>query len=118
MGRDRRLEEFKKELVLDLLHEEDCGLWEPFWELRRSMPDAEAQALAEQAVRELFADGLVSLYRWTWGMNERPTIPDALDRAEVEAEIAASWWREIPLKSADVWITATPRAEADIGKSS
>ena len=62
-------------------------------------------------MRELYEDGLIWLYRWTWGMSERPTKPDPLSHDEAVAEIAATWWREIPLKSANVYMAVTQKAQ-------
>jgi hypothetical protein len=118
MSRDEWFAEYKRTFVEVLVHEQEWGLWEPYWELRSSMPDTEAIAIAEQALRELYADDLIWLYRWTWGMSERPENPDPLPPDEVAAEIAASWWRDIPLESADVYIAPTPKAEAVIANPS
>jgi hypothetical protein len=40
--------------------------------------------------------------------------PPPLSPSEVEVELTATWWRESPLESADVWMAAMPEAEREI----
>lgn len=91
---------------------DDLGVWEPLWSLNgwyQEVERKEREALAEQALRELSEAGIIALYRRPWAtQNEPDRVPLLAD--EVETELRASWWREIPLPSGDVWITATEQA--------
>ena len=93
---------------------DDLGLWEPLWTLKAWWePKADKrkwEAVAEQALRELHEAGLIALYRMPWA-SQSPEDAVPVPDGEVDVELRASWWRELPLPSGDVWITATEDAE-------
>jgi hypothetical protein len=44
------------------------------------------------------------MYRMPWATQDQGA---QLPADEVQNEISAAWWRELPLASGDVWVTAT-----------
>jgi hypothetical protein len=98
-----------KENTLDELAEDDIGLWEPLWTLNGWYPDddeASREAVAQKALQELHEAGHIALYRMPWATQaEGAKVPVPAD--EAQKELQASWWRELPLPSGDVWVTAT-----------
>ena len=103
-----------KEEILEELNGDDVGLWEPLWTLNGWYPaedERSCEAVAEKALRQLCEAGLIALYRMPWAtQDEGAKVP--VPGSEVESELQASWWREVPLPSGDVWVTKrTPAAE-------
>jgi hypothetical protein len=104
---EREAIERLKEDTLDELNGDDVGLWEPLWTLNGWYPDEDKrsrEAVAEKALRELYEAGLIALYRIPWATpDEGAKVP--VPGSEVDSELRASWWREVPLPSGDVWVT-------------
>lgn len=59
----------REELLDELRHEDDQGLWEVVWSLNTMSPDVELSskiALARSVVVELLSDGLIELRQIEW----------------------------------------------------
>ena len=93
-------ERFKWMILADAVAENVQHLWEPLWQLRGSyeipgLSETERQEVAERALRELYADGLICLFR-----EEKPgDVEDpaaVLSADEVEDVLKSDWWRGDP----------------------
>jgi hypothetical protein len=117
----RLFEQFKEEILLDVVFEDYQGLWEPLWVLRGDgaidgQCESDRQAFAEQALRELFDNGLIYFFRAPKGGPvsdgaERPGL--RLTAEEVEATIRSDWWRGsggLPKEHPNVWLGPTEAA--------
>jgi hypothetical protein len=94
-----------KERIVDDLAQDDIGLWEPLWTLYGWYPEADKtfrEAVAEKALQELHEAGRITMYRMPWATQDQGA---QLPADEVQNEIGAAWWREVPLRSGDVWVT-------------
>jgi len=112
-----RYEEFKWEILGDAVDEDWQGLWEPLLWARTALPDlseAERQAMAERALRELFADKLVFFFKADSEFFEGTKSPELLDQAEVDAAIASASWRSVPLGEASIWFGGTASREREV----
>jgi hypothetical protein len=86
---------------------------------RWSRTEEDAQELTTEALTELHAEGAIFFYRLPWDKShDLPEDPWPLTKAEVEGELAATWWRTESVEPADVWIRITPlgqqRVEAEM----
>ena len=102
--------EFRRWVLEFLRWDDDMWLREPIRWLNMQygdVPWAECQAVAAQVLRELHAEGLIELYRWSDEAAGRNAAWPALPDAEAEAEIAASH-RPMP-PGTDVWIRLADR---------
>src|SRR5215210_170214 len=116
-------EAFKWNMLGDAVFEDWQGLWEPLWWLRGGgaidgQSEADRQAFAERALRELYADGLIYFFRVpAWG-DINASGEDArlrLTAAQVDATLAAAWWRGVdglPAAHPNVWWGPTEPGES------
>jgi hypothetical protein len=117
------VESLKAEVLGDLVDEDYEGVWEPLWRLRNDdRPEPERQRIAEQVLRDLFAEGLIYFFRvpppYT-GMNDAAENESArLTPERVEELLRASWWRgregigDLPDDEPTIWMGSTPKAAA------
>lgn len=107
---EERYQKFKWEVLGDSVDEDWQGLWEPlFWArtVFADLTEAERQSLAEAALRELFAEGLIFFFRGRDGVEQ-----EVLDKAIVEDAIAGPTWRTVPIDaSTDIWFGGTEEGE-------
>jgi len=114
--RTETLDRLKRETLSFLTFTDDMGLWEPYHTVRSwdqvqdGQRDRPNEGLAEEAIRQLFREGLIYLYRAPWG-DHLPSEPVPLSDEEVEAELTADWWRAVPPETGGVRISATPRGQ-------
>jgi hypothetical protein len=98
----------KDDIIELALVEGEKGLWEPLWEFRSSDQfghEANLAKLVERALRELYAEDRLEFFRRNWEDGEEGNR-HWMEAAEVEAELAADWWKEVPLNRGDVWFMA------------
>src|SRR5262245_38257753 len=65
---EESFQHFKRTILYDAAFEDWQGMWEPLWWLRgggriEGQSEADRQAFAERALRELYADGLIFFVR-------------------------------------------------------
>jgi hypothetical protein len=99
----------RKRMILDLVVEDEYGLWEVLWRLQSTEPrlsGADAVEAARTAVTELHGQGLVTLEWSRAGMRE--TIPRHRLR---ELLLAPSSWEVPQTVGEGVFISATASGE-------
>jgi hypothetical protein len=98
-------DEFAWEVLADTVAEDGQMLYEPLAALRALVPETaepERQRIVERTLRALQGAGLIAFVR--------DGDPDrGLDEEELDAAIAASGWRTVPVgaEGTDVWLVAT-----------
>lgn len=93
-------------------------LWEPLGYLRTELPaklEADRQRLAETALRELHAEGLIYFFRVTdMEVNEAAIDPQMrLSPEDAEAVISGTDWRTLPVghDGHAIWLGPTETGE-------
>jgi hypothetical protein len=108
---------FKWEVAADAAFEHEQGLWEPLWLANTLYPELhqnEREKLAERALRELFAEGLIVFHRkgGTWPAFDG--TQQVLDGQAVEAAIAGSSWRSVPPEDTTIWFEGTEAGNTSV----
>jgi hypothetical protein len=115
---------FKQEILADAAFEDWQGVWEPLWWLRGGgeipgQSDADRQAFAERALRELHGEGLIYFVRSPWPATDLGDVASNaalhLTLEAVDEMLRDDWWRGDGVLPADVeaiWFGATPGGEA------
>ena len=111
-------EEFKWEILADVVEEDYQMLWEPLGWARTQLPDwpdHDRQTLAERTLRELLDGDLVYFFRvGAEPVNAAGENPDRrLSREHVEAALATEDWRTMPVgaEGTSVWFGPTAEGE-------
>ena len=116
---DAAFARFKQDMLGDAAFEDWQGVWEPLWWLRgggaiAGQSEAERQAAAERALRELHAEGLIYFVQASWPgadlADKAPLTSEAVDEA-----LRGDWWRgdgALPAGVEPVWFGATAAGEA------
>lgn len=115
-------EKFKWNVLGDAVWEDYQGLWEPLFWLRGGgaidgLSEADRQALAERALRELHGDGLIYFFRVPPPHDINASGEDESQRLtaqEVEETLSGSWWRGggLPDDHPNIWFGPTAKGEA------
>jgi hypothetical protein len=116
-------EKFKWNVLGDAVFEDAYGLWEPLFALRGSdaiegQSESDRQALAERALRELFAAGFIYFFRVPSGHGVNEASEDEnlrLRPEEVDEALRGDWWRGRdgwPHDRPQIWFFCTPAGEA------
>lgn len=119
-------ERFKREILARTASEDWQGLWEPLWWLRgggaiAGQTEADRQAFAERALRELHDEGLIFFFRVRQGADINASALDPALRLtpdELDGALGSSWWREaggLDAAAPLVWWGPTSRGEAANG---
>lgn len=114
-------QQFKFEILGDAVYEDFQGLWEPLWYANHKFADlaqAEREALAERALRELLEEELI--YFVDFGPETRipSSEPAPLNMSEAQAAIAGDSWRGLPPREARIFFGGTMVGERAARKSS
>lgn len=107
---DESNQHFKWEIAADAAFEDEQGLWEPLWYANSLYPECqpdEREKLAERALRELFAEGLITFYRIGGNWPGFEDSRQVLDWQAVEAAIAGMSWRSVPPADTTIWFEGT-----------
>ena len=112
-----RYEAFRWEVLEDAAMEDWQGLWEPLeWanSVLRDLSIDDRIGAAEQAMRELFADGLI-LFVDQGEYAGQPWQERILSADEVDAAISSTTWRKLPLLDwVTVWFAGTEAGKAAV----
>ncbi len=122
-GDEDLFERFKFEILDDAVFEDVQGLWEPLWALRGYLRqphqrEDERQALAELALRELYAEGLIYFFRVPPHSDLDRAADDPalrLGSEEVNTTLSDTWWRGatgLPTDHPNIWWWATEKGRS------
>lgn len=117
---------FKRQILRRAATEDWQGLWEPLWWLRgggaiAGQTEADRQAFAGRALRELHAEGLVFFFRLGHGADINASAADPASRLtprEFDDALRSHWWRGLDgldPSAPQVWWGPTARGEAVAG---
>jgi hypothetical protein len=105
------LELVKTEVFAIASLEGEIELWAPFSAINGRFSGrgaANVGALVERAIQELVDEGKLMLLRVHWDEGSSDPTWTPLDQEEIRAELASTWWKELPIKPpADVWLIPT-----------
>lgn len=115
-------EQFKWNILGDAVFEDWQGLWEPLWALRgdyaiEGLSEPQRQALAERALRELYAEGLIYFFRVPpWAEVNASAENESLrvTSERVDEALRGDWWRGrkgLPEDHPSIWWGPTEAGE-------
>ena len=111
---DDLFDHFEWNLLGDVVFDDGLALWEAFSAALAAFPDrprAEQAQLAEQALRDLYRDGLIYLFRMEGQALDPSAVPEHLPPSEVQRVLASPGWRRDPVdpEIVTIWIGATQK---------